>query len=53
MREVDVVVAGGSIAGLAAAAALRDTGLSVVVVEPGQRTDRQKANPNNLAYKLS
>ncbi|MDX7949698.1 NAD(P)/FAD-dependent oxidoreductase [Lichenihabitans sp. Uapishka_5] len=43
MREVDVVVAGGSIAGLAAAAALRESGMSVVVVEPGQRTDRRLA----------
>lgn len=43
MRDVDVVVAGGSIAGLAAAAALRESGRSVLVVEPGQRTDRRLA----------
>lgn len=42
-REVDVVIAGGSIAGIAAAAALREFGLSVVIVEPGQRFDRRLA----------
>lgn len=43
MRDVDVIVAGGSIAGLAAAAALREFGKSVLVIEPGQRTDRRLA----------
>lgn len=43
MREFDVIVAGGSIAGLAAAAALREFGKTVLVVEPGQKTDRRLA----------
>lgn len=43
MRDVDVIVAGGSIAGLAAAAALREFGKSVLVIEPGQRTERRLA----------
>jgi squalene monooxygenase len=42
-RDVDVLIAGGSIAGIAAAAALREFGLSVLIVEPGQKTDRRLA----------
>ena len=41
--HVDILIAGGSIAGLAAAAALREFGLSVLIVEPGQRVDRRLA----------
>lgn len=39
--QVDAVVAGGGIAGCAAAAALAEAGLSVLVVEPGQHADRR------------
>jgi len=39
--DYDVVIAGGGIAGVAAAAALKDFGWSVLIVEPGQRSDRR------------
>ncbi|MCW6509774.1 NAD(P)/FAD-dependent oxidoreductase [Lichenifustis flavocetrariae] len=42
-RFFDVLIAGGSVAGLATAAALREFGFSVLVVEPGQRTERRLA----------
>jgi squalene monooxygenase len=41
--DVDVLIAGGSVAGIAAAAALQEFGWSVLIVEPGQRTDRRLA----------
>jgi squalene monooxygenase len=41
--EVDVVVAGGGVAGSAAAAALAALGWSVLVVEPGQHDERRLA----------
>ena len=42
-RYVDVLIAGGSVAGIATAAALREFGYSVLIVEPGQRLDRRLA----------
>ena len=39
----DVVIAGGSVAGIATAAALREFGYSVLIVEPGQHTERRLA----------
>ncbi len=39
--EYDVVIAGGGIAGAAAAAALREFNFSVLVVEPGQHSERR------------
>ena len=41
--EVDVVVAGGGVAGSAAAAAFATLGWSVLVVEPGQHDERRLA----------
>ena len=41
--DVDVVIAGGGIAGFAAAASLREFGWSALVVEPGQRAERRLA----------
>lgn len=41
--DADVIVAGGGLAGLAAAAALGEFGWSVVVVEPGQHAERRLA----------
>jgi 2-polyprenyl-6-methoxyphenol hydroxylase-like FAD-dependent oxidoreductase len=40
-HDVDVVVAGGGIAGMTTAAALADLGLSVVVIEAGQHMERR------------
>ena len=39
--EYDVVIAGGGVAGVAAAAALREFSFSVLVVEPGQHAERR------------
>lgn len=47
-RAVDVVVAGGGIAGASVAAALRNSGLDVVVVEPG--LDRAKRLAGELIH---
>lgn len=41
--DVDVVIAGGGIAGIAAAASLREFGWSTLVVEPGQHAERRLA----------
>src|SRR5580700_1412910 len=41
--EVDVVVAGGGVAGSTAAAAFAALGWSVLVVEPGQHDERRLA----------
>lgn len=41
--DVDVVIAGGGIAGLAAAAGLHEFGWSTLVVEPGQHAERRLA----------
>lgn len=41
--DVDVVIAGGGIAGLAAAASLSEFGWSTLVVEPGQHAERRLA----------
>jgi squalene monooxygenase len=41
--DVDVVIAGGGVAGLATAAALGEFGWSTLVVEPGQRAERRLA----------
>jgi 2-polyprenyl-6-methoxyphenol hydroxylase-like FAD-dependent oxidoreductase len=41
--DADVVVAGGGVAGVSAAAALREFGWRVLVVEPGQRAERRLA----------
>jgi squalene monooxygenase len=43
MMDVDAVIAGGGIAGSAAAAALAGLGWSVMIVEPGQHDDRRLA----------
>ena len=42
-RYVDIVIAGGSVAGIATAAALREFNYSVLIVEPGQRLERRLA----------
>ena len=42
-RYVDVLIAGGSVAGAATAAALGEFGFSVLIVEPGQRLERRLA----------
>jgi 2-polyprenyl-6-methoxyphenol hydroxylase-like FAD-dependent oxidoreductase len=51
--DVDVIVAGGGVAGTAAAAALGEFGRSVLVVEPGQHSERRLAgeliHPQGLA----
>jgi squalene monooxygenase len=51
--DVDVIVAGGGVAGTAAAAALGEFGWSVLVVEPGQHSERRLAgeliHPQGLA----
>jgi squalene monooxygenase len=39
--DYDVIIAGGSVAGIAVAAALKDFGWSVLIVEPGQRHERR------------
>jgi squalene monooxygenase len=41
--DVDVVIAGGGIAGFAAAASLQEFGWSTLVVEPGQHAERRLA----------
>jgi squalene monooxygenase len=41
--DYDVIIAGGGVAGISAAAALREFGWSVLVVEPGQHADRRLA----------
>ena len=41
--DCDVLIAGGSVAGIATAAALREFGWSVLIVEPGQRVERRLA----------
>jgi squalene monooxygenase len=41
--DYDVIVAGGGVAGISAAAALREFGWSVLIVEPGQHADRRLA----------
>ena len=41
--DVDVVIAGGGIAGIAAAAGLREFGWSTLIVEPGQHAGRRLA----------
>jgi 2-polyprenyl-6-methoxyphenol hydroxylase-like FAD-dependent oxidoreductase len=43
MMDVDAVIAGGGIAGSAAAAALAGLGWSVMIVEPGQHNERRLA----------
>src|SRR5262245_20822350 len=39
--DYDVIIAGAGIAGVAAAAALKEFGWSILVVEPGQHDDRR------------
>ncbi len=41
--DADVIVAGGGVAGVSAAAALREFGWRVLVVEPGQHAERRLA----------
>src|SRR3954469_20077423 len=41
--EVDVVIAGGGVAGTAAAAAVQQLGYRVLLMEPGQNDDRRLA----------
>lgn len=41
--DFDVIVAGGGVAGISAAAALKEFGWSVLIVEPGQHDDRRLA----------
>src|SRR6266478_5837437 len=41
--DYDVIIAGGGVAGIAAAAALEEFGWSVLIVEPGQHADRRLA----------
>jgi len=41
--DVDVVIAGGGVAGVVTAAALREFGWSVLIVEPGQHAERRLA----------
>src|SRR3954469_20799754 len=41
--EVDVVIAGGGVAGTAAAAAVQQLGYRVLLIEPGQNDDRRLA----------
>jgi 2-polyprenyl-6-methoxyphenol hydroxylase-like FAD-dependent oxidoreductase len=41
--DVDIIVGGGGVAGLAAAAAVQQLGYHVMVVEPGQHDDRRLA----------
>jgi squalene monooxygenase len=41
--DYDVIIAGGGVAGISAAAALGEFGWSVLVVEPGQHADRRLA----------
>jgi 2-polyprenyl-6-methoxyphenol hydroxylase-like FAD-dependent oxidoreductase len=51
--DYDVIIAGGGIAGISTAAALREFGWSVLIVEPGQHTDRRLGgeliHPSGLA----
>jgi squalene monooxygenase len=42
-HEIDVIVGGGGVAGVAAAAAMQQLGYRVMVVEPGQRDERRLA----------
>src|SRR5579871_657440 len=39
--DYDVIVAGGGVAGISAAAALKEFGWSVLIVEPGQHSERR------------
>jgi 2-polyprenyl-6-methoxyphenol hydroxylase-like FAD-dependent oxidoreductase len=41
--DIDVIVGGGGVAGVAAAAAIQQLGYNVMVVEPGQRDERRLA----------
>src|SRR5271154_1845534 len=41
--DYDVIIAGGGVAGISAAAALKEFGWSVLIVEPGQHADRRLA----------
>jgi squalene monooxygenase len=41
--DYDVIIAGGGVAGISAAAALREFGWSVLIVEPGQHSERRLA----------
>ena len=41
--DYDVIVAGGGVAGISAAAALQEFGWSVLIVEPGQHAERRLA----------
>jgi squalene monooxygenase len=41
--DYDVIIAGAGVAGIAAAAALKEFGWSVLIVEPGQHADRRLA----------
>ncbi len=41
--DYDVIIAGGGVAGITAAAALKEFGWSVLIVEPGQHSDRRLA----------
>jgi squalene monooxygenase len=41
--DYDVIIAGGGVAGISAAAALREFGWSVLIIEPGQHDERRLA----------
>ena len=41
--DYDVIIAGGGVAGISAAAALKEFGWSVLIIEPGQHADRRLA----------
>jgi squalene monooxygenase len=41
--DIDVIIGGGGVAGVAAAAAIQQLGYQVMVVEPGQRDERRLA----------
>ena len=47
MSNPDVIIIGAGVAGLAAAAALRQAGRSCVVLEASQRVGGRKAAPGN------
>jgi squalene monooxygenase len=41
--DYDVIIAGGGVAGISAAASLKEFGWSILIVEPGQHADRRLA----------
>ncbi|MBT2375343.1 hypothetical protein [Pseudomonas fluorescens] len=43
MTDFDVIIAGASVAGVVAAAAIRDFGWRILIVEPGQHMERRLA----------